>query len=162
MKNGSGTKRFLPNHWKRFNILMVFNLCNISLAIYGIYNPKREFSNHLLKILLSNLMLYIIFYITLKLHCKEKILVQTYVYMALYIAIGISAAYFFNQKTTSWNNKTPAFSRTYNKGCSILPFYDYHDIWHLLSAITMFFWFMLLLTLDDPLIRTHRSQIPVF
>lgn len=37
---------------------------------------------------------------------------------------------------------TPAESRTYNKSCMLLKFYDNHDIWHLISAGSMFFSFM--------------------
>lgn len=57
---------------------------------------------------------------------------------------------------------TPAESRTYNMPCALLKFYDYHDIWHLLSAAAMFFSFMLLLTLDDDIMHKPHSKIPVF
>ena len=38
--------------------------------------------------------------------------------------------------------KRAAESRTYNRDCVILDFYDYHDIWHFLSALGLFFAFM--------------------
>jgi hypothetical protein len=37
---------------------------------------------------------------------------------------------------------TPAESKTYNQPCEILDFFDKHDIWHFLSATSMFFSFM--------------------
>lgn len=69
--------------------------------------------------------------------------------------------YFFTHGTISWA-LTPAQSRTHNMECSLLNFYDNHDIWHFLSALAMFFSFMVVLTLDDDLVDVHRSQIPVF
>ena len=57
---------------------------------------------------------------------------------------------------------TPAQSRNQNKQCDILEFYDYHDIWHFLSAAGMFFCFMLLLTLDEGLAEEETQSIVVF
>jgi hypothetical protein len=37
---------------------------------------------------------------------------------------------------------TPAQSKSYNQPCEILNFFDKHDIWHFLSAASMFFSFM--------------------
>lgn len=73
-----------------------------------------------------------------------------------------AALYFFIHKTISWD-RTPAQSRLYNRPCfPLLNFFDSHDVWHFLSALAMFFSFMVLLTLDDDLTDVHRSQIPVF
>lgn len=38
--------------------------------------------------------------------------------------------------------KRAAESRVFNQECVILNFYDYHDIWHFLSAASLFFSFM--------------------
>ena len=38
--------------------------------------------------------------------------------------------------------KPPAESRAMNQKCSLLDFYDKHDIWHMLSAFGMFFTFL--------------------
>lgn len=84
---------------------------------------------------------------------------------------------------------TPAQSRNFNQPCRIMNFYDNHDIWHFLSAFSMFSSFMVsivsllqgytsilwmckiivcltspqtLLTLDDDLVHVPRSKIHVF
>ena len=42
---------------------------------------------------------------------------------------------------------TPAESRELNKECTLLGFYDNHDIWHFLSAVGMFFSFLVSLVI---------------
>ncbi|PSN48776.1 SID1 transmembrane family member 1 [Blattella germanica] len=96
------------------------------------------------------------------LHCHgERILKQPLMYILLSFASWGAALYFFFNKSISWE-LTPAQSKSYNQPCEIFNFYDKHDIWHFLSATSMFFSFMVLLTLDDDLISVHRSKIPVF
>ncbi|KAL7298330.1 hypothetical protein TKK_0008676 [Trichogramma kaykai] len=157
-QSGSGCL-FKPLHRKRFCILAIGNFFNIGAAIYGI-TFRVDFAQYLLFILLLNLTLYMVFYIYMKIHYGEKLLPHTIVYMTLSIIIWIISLYFFYSRMTSWS-KTPATSRMYNRTCTIV-FYDFHDIWHFLSAVAMFFSFMVLLTLDDPLAGTHYAQIPVF
>lgn len=43
-----------------------------------------------------------------------------------------------------------------------MDFYDNHDIWHFLSAISLFLSFMVLLTLDDDVASKPTETIPVF
>lgn len=43
-----------------------------------------------------------------------------------------------------------------------MDFYDNHDIWHFLSAISLYLSFMVLLTLDDDVSNKPTSAIPVF
>lgn len=43
-----------------------------------------------------------------------------------------------------------------------MDFYDNHDIWHFLSAISLFMSFMVLLTLDDDVANKPTATIPVF
>jgi len=92
---------------------------------------------------------------------RERILLTPIIYIVLSVTFWGAALYFFVNRTISWN-LTPAQSRGYNRPCVLLNFFDYHDIWHFLSALAMFFSFMILLTLDDDLTDIHRSQIPVF
>lgn len=43
-----------------------------------------------------------------------------------------------------------------------MDFYDNHDIWHFLSAISLFLSFMVLFTLDDDVVNIPTATIPVF
>lgn len=66
-----------------------------------------------------------------------------------------------HQAVTDWL-EPPAVSRNGNKECIILGFYDDHDLWHFLSALGLFFSFLLLLSLDDTQKRMPHSELRVF
>ncbi|XP_046145976.1 SID1 transmembrane family member 1-like isoform X1 [Osmia bicornis bicornis] len=152
---------FRPLYLARFIMLVIANLCNVALAVVGNIRHEKNFATFLLAILMSNLILYTIFYIVMKICNKERILLQPLIFIILSMVFWAAAYYFFISKTISWA-LTPAQSRNYNRPCKLLNFFDNHDIWHFLSAFAMFFSFMVLLTLDDDLVDVHRSQIPVF
>ncbi|XP_014207455.1 SID1 transmembrane family member 2-like [Copidosoma floridanum] len=152
---------FRPLYWRRLLLLLIGNLCNIGLSVYGIKNHDQDFATYLLKVLMMNLLLYTFFYILMKLFSREKLMLHSFIYLLMSFVTWGGALYFFHSKTISWA-LTPAQSRTHNRPCVLLNFFDYHDIWHLLSALAMFFSFMVLLTLDDDLSDAHRSLIPVF
>jgi hypothetical protein len=60
------------------------------------------------------------------------------------------------------NQETPAQSRRHNQECSVLQFYDSHDVWHITSAIGMYLYFNMLLTIDDGLQDKPWQELPVF
>ncbi|XP_063979425.1 SID1 transmembrane family member 2-like [Diachasmimorpha longicaudata] len=159
----SGVSNILrPMYGGRLILLVIANVCNVALAVLGNMHHKKDFATFLLAVLMSNLLLYTFFYIVMKICNREKISAQASCYILLSFMTWGFALYFFINKSISWA-LTPAQSRHSNRPCvSFLNFFDYHDIWHFLSALAMFFSFMVLLTLDDNLEDTHRSQIPVF
>lgn len=134
-------------------------------------------SSYLLYIFVANLVVYTAFYITMKIIHGEKILVPTMVYAVLALGFwipgwrpkfgtlsscsSIAGLYFFQNPPNSFEG-TAAQSRNYNKECNMFHFYDYHDIWHFLSAAGMFFCFMLLLTLDEGLMDQDTQSILIF
>lgn len=156
-----------PRHWcrpmypSRMVLLLLGNVCNWGLVAAGYMLHMGDFATYLLSIFMGNLMLYFTFYILMKLISRERILFQPLMYIVLSGMSWSAALYFFYNKSISWK-LTPAQSRTYNQPCELLSFYDKHDIWHFLSAGSMFFSFMVLLTLDDDLADKDRSTIPVF
>lgn len=157
----SPTHCLRPMYKDRMILLVVANAVNCSLSLYGVLKKPQDFASFLLTIFMVNLMLYVSFYIIMKIRHGEKILPLPMLYITLSIATWSSSLYFFMQKSKNWE-VTPAQSREYNKPCLIWNFYDDHDIWHFLSAASMFLSFMILLTLDDDLIHTPRQRIPVF
>ncbi|XP_030878641.1 SID1 transmembrane family member 1-like, partial [Leptonychotes weddellii] len=145
----------------RMVLLILGNLFNGSFALYGLIYRPRDFASYMLGIFICNLLLYLAFYIIMKLRSSEKLLPTPLLCIVATVVMWATSLYFFFQKPSSWED-TPAESRERNRECILLDFFDDHDIWHFLSATALFFSFLVLLTLDDDLDVVHRDQIPVF
>ena len=52
--------------------------------------------------------------------------------------------------------------RNMNELCQYMNFFDNHDMWHFLSATSLFLAFIFLLTIDDDLLLIDRHKITVF
>jgi len=150
-----------PVYWDRFILLVIFNGVNWALSINGLVNVPTDFATYLLGIIIINGMLYVGFYLVMKLRHGERIGLATAVCISMSLVGWGIAIRFFIQGLTNWQ-ETPAQSREGNKPCSLFDFYDDHDIWHFLSAIAMFFTFCAVMTIDDDLDKKERSKIRVF
>ena len=49
----------------------------------------------------------------------------------------VFAMYFFKIKSTTRKVEAPSFSRSLNAECVLWDFFDYHDIWHMLSSFAL-------------------------
>lgn len=49
----------------------------------------------------------------------------------------VFAMYFFKLKPTAKKTASPSESRTFNDECVLWDFFDYHDIWHMLSSVAL-------------------------
>uniref|UniRef100_A0A8D2B7E2 SID1 transmembrane family member 1 n=1 Tax=Sciurus vulgaris TaxID=55149 RepID=A0A8D2B7E2_SCIVU len=150
-----------PLYMDRMVLLVVGNLVNWSFALFGLIYRPRDFASYMLGIFICNLLLYLAFYIIMKLRSSEKVLPVPLFCIVATAVVWAAALYFFFQNLSSWEG-TPAESREKNRECILLDFFDDHDIWHFLSATALFFSFLVLLTLDDDLDVVQRDQIPVF
>ncbi|XP_003763641.2 SID1 transmembrane family member 1 isoform X1 [Sarcophilus harrisii] len=150
-----------PLYMDRMVLLIVGNLVNWSFALFGLVYRPRDFASYMLGIFICNLLLYLAFYIIMKLRSSEKVLPIPLFCIIATAVVWAAALYFFFQNLSSWE-ETPAESREKNRDCILLGFFDDHDVWHFLSATALFFSFLVLLTLDDDLDVVRRDQIPVF
>ncbi|GAB0177590.1 SID1 transmembrane family member 1 [Grus japonensis] len=150
-----------PMYMDRMVLLIVGNLVNWSFAIFGLVYRPRDFASYILGIFICNLLLYLAFYIIMKLRSSEKLLPIPLFCIVATAVVWAAALYFFFQTLSSWE-ETPAESREKNRPCILLGFFDDHDVWHFLSAAALFFSFLVLLTLDDDLDAVRRDKIPVF
>uniref|UniRef100_A0A8I3Q2V3 SID1 transmembrane family member 1 n=2 Tax=Canis lupus familiaris TaxID=9615 RepID=A0A8I3Q2V3_CANLF len=150
-----------PLYMDRMVLLIVGNLVNWSFALFGLIYRPRDFASYMLGIFICNLLLYLAFYIIMKLRSSEKLLPIPLFCIVATAVMWAAALYFFFQNLSTWEG-TPAESREKNRECILLDFFDDHDVWHFLSATALFFSFLVLLTLDDDLDVVRRDQIPVF
>lgn len=148
----------------RFTLVLIANIINFAMLILGmcIYSINAtDFGTFLLLVLMGNTIFHTIFYVSMKLLHKERLCIEAVVYGVLSLVFWMASAVFFFDTATMWM-VSPAASRTWNKGCVLMNFFDNHDIWHLLSAPALYFTFMLLLCLDDDLVQTSQENINVF
>ncbi|XP_077201990.1 SID1 transmembrane family member 1 isoform X2 [Paroedura picta] len=150
-----------PMYMDRMVLLVVGNLVNWSFAIFGLVYRPKDFASYLLGIFICNLLLYLAFYVIMKLRSSERLQPIPLFCIVATAVLWAAALYFFFQNLSSWE-ETPAESREKNRPCILLGFFDDHDVWHFLSAAALFFSFLVLLTLDDDLDSVRRDRIPVF
>lgn len=150
-----------PAYPDRFALLVVMNLLNWGLSLYGVAKQPVDFASFVLAIIILNLMGYTLFYIIMKLIHKERICGAAIAHLVLSTCCWVPALYFFTEHASSWQ-LSPAESRAQNKPCLLLDFYDHHDVWHFLSAGALFLSFLGVFHIDDDLKYVERRSIPVF
>ncbi|CAI6349746.1 unnamed protein product [Macrosiphum euphorbiae] len=150
-----------PKYPNRMVLLSIGILINLGLAISHWVIKFGNFGNYLLILFMVNLILYLSFYIVMKLISKEKLHFWPLLYILLAMIFWCASLYFYMHKSSSWT-LSAAESRTYNTPCTFMDFYDNHDIWHFLSAISLYLSFMVLFTLDDDVNNKPTATIPVF
>ncbi|CAG7718183.1 unnamed protein product [Allacma fusca] len=134
------------------------------IALIWTLMVESDFATQVLAMLIVNFVGYTGYYAVMKFIHNEyegRVWLQTLVYGVFAVVLWLFSLNFFRQGSTSWQ-QSPAESKTLNRDCFFMSFYDEHDMWHFLSAGAMFCSFMVLFTLDDDLIFTPQTKIPVF
>ncbi|XP_055337875.1 SID1 transmembrane family member 1-like [Paramacrobiotus metropolitanus] len=164
MKEAFATKRGermkIPT--SRIVLSTLILLTNLLFVISGPLLRPYDFASHLLFILQANLLIYASFYVGMKMmDPDERISRASCLYFFLALPAWGVGMYYFTRGLSNWE-LSAAKSREGNRECFFFEFYDEHDVWHMCSAIGLFFTFMMLLTLDDDLATVTRDQITVF
>ncbi|CAB3250871.1 unnamed protein product [Arctia plantaginis] len=150
-----------PLYISRMVMLLIANAVNWGFALYGLFTQGGDFASHMLMTLLANTLLYMVFYLAMKLLHGERLRWYAWAYLAGGALAWAPALYFFVSGSSAWS-LTPALSRHRNHECMVLQFYDSHDLWHMLSAVALYFSFNAMLTWDDGLSAIKRTEIAVF
>ncbi|CAG7836772.1 unnamed protein product [Allacma fusca] len=154
---------FKPDHGTRLTFLLPLIVFNLAISISQILG-QNPFPTYLVYIFAGNMMLYFLYYCVMKVYHGEAFniqFIQPLIYLIFSFALGaLGILYFLDKKYNA--NLSPAESRALNSPCIIESFYDSHDVWHFLSAGSIFFFFMTLLTLDDGIIQKPRQEIVAF
>lgn len=142
-------------------MLLIANAVNWGFALYGLFTQGGDFASHLLFVLLANTLLYMVFYLAMKLLHGERLRWYAWTFLAGGALAWAPALFFFVSGSSAWS-LSPALSRHRNHECMLLHFYDSHDLWHMLSAVALYFSFNAMLTWDDGLAAIKRTEIAVF
>ncbi|XP_059489687.1 SID1 transmembrane family member 1-like [Neocloeon triangulifer] len=147
----------------RFIYTSLIFLLNLTLCISGLALRPKDIAFCLLIVLVANLALCTAIYLVMKCvvdgslwFCRPKPVIL----LVASVICWTLAMICFGETSTTWEEPA-AVSRTFNQKCVLLEFFDYHDLWHLLSSCGLFFYFWLLLIIDDDIKDMCRSQIKV-
>ena len=83
------------------------------------------------------------------------------IWMVIDLAIFILSLIFF-AKTSSNIFLTPEESNALNAPCIVLNYFDYHDIWHILSATGLFIFMNIVYFLDRSIDNVVGQKMYVF
>jgi len=70
-------------------------------------------------------------------------------YVLVTLGVMGTAVWIFTAKATTDKVKTPGESRDLNHECAVLGFFDYHDLWHILSSFSLLMGAYLVLYISD-------------
>jgi len=141
-------------------LLVCLNTYTLGMYIYAAIT-KPNFTDWFLGVSIINMLIYFIYYIALKIKHNEKINKIFYVWILLDLAI-ISLSLVFFLKTSSNIFLTIEESDALNHPCVLFNYFDYHDIWHILSATGLFMFINIVYFLDKNLSSIIDQDIPVF
>ena len=97
----------------------------------------------------------------LKIKNKEKINKIFYLWIVLDLAI-ISMSLIFFLKTSTNIFLSREESNKLNHKCVLLGYFDYHDIWHILSSTGLFIFINIVYFIDKDLNHLVQDQIAMF
>lgn len=135
-------KKTLP----KFIMILCINVFTLGMYIYATI-IKPDFTDWLLGLCIINMIIYFLYYLICKIINKEYISKLWWFSLACNITIITFALVYFNK---SVNNRllTIEESNKLNKKCVLFNYFDYHDIWHLLSSLGLFLFINIIYFID--------------
>ena len=137
-------------------LILIISLNSITLGLYIFATiTKPNFTDWLLGVCIINLVIYFLYYFIQKIKNKEPINKLIYIWLFLVIIIlNLSLVFFFIELTDKFLPMNE--SNELNKPCVLFNYFDYHDIWHILSAIGLFIFMNIIYFLDT---NTNENMI---
>jgi len=155
-----------PKDKFRFAFIMLGIIVNYScttyFAISELANEKtQDFPSCVLIVMVLDTWIYLFYYILMKYKCNEHVHVSVWISFICMVISGALAMHFYNIAVT---NKflTKEESEALNKPCALFNYFDYHDIWHFLSATAVVLSYFVVYLLDLDRKQILRTEIRVF
>lgn len=149
--------------WSKLILVASINIVTISLVIVAQVKHHIFFTMWVLCLFICNLIIYYIYYIIQKILHNEWISIRKWVGLLFSLIILSLAILVFEIPVT---NKTLSHSESdaLNKPCVLFNYWDYHDLWHILSAIGLFGMLMNIYFLDTDTYARYGTEhnYPVF
>ncbi|KHN89055.1 Systemic RNA interference defective protein 1 [Toxocara canis] len=146
---------------KRLILLSIIFVVNAALLLVEFFVVSSPSTHVVLYFTAVNMVLYFIYYFVNKMMCAESVPVAAFLCWSIGTLFWAMAWHFFSRSETNWR-ATAAQSRAMNRECTLLGFYDSHDLWHFSSSLAAFFSLIAVMLIDDDLSGTQHSQIDIF
>lgn len=141
-------------------LLGTINLFTLGMYVWAVIT-QPTFTDWVLGLIIINMIIYFCFYLIQKMVHREKMSAHLWVWMVIDLTIIILSLIFFI-KTSTDIFLTPTESEEMNEPCVVLNYFDYHDIWHILSATGLFIFMIIVYYLDRDIDAVSGQQVPIF
>ena len=136
---------------------------NLIVMLCAVILQPPNFMVYLLSVFAINMLLYLIYYFSMKTaHYEEKVTAWHVVLLAAVVITWIVALYYLVFHTSIAPGIAPALSREGAKSCVILEMFDGHDAWHFYSSTALLLTNFLVMIVDDCQASTQTSHLRVF
>ena len=140
-------KRLEKKDIPKMILIIATNTFTLGMYIFATIN-KPNFTDWLLGVSIINLMIYFLYYVLQKIKNREPISKLIYLWLLIDIIIMTLAITFFLKSVTDKLLPMDA-SNKLNKDCVLFDYFDYHDIWHILSSIGLFIFINIIYFIDN-------------
>lgn len=145
----------------KFILVIIINLSSIAIIFYATFSHATVFTDWFLTLFIMNLSVYFVYYIIQKVSNQEHIM--WYIWILIFIDIlCVGSALVFYSRAISNKFLTHKESNELNVPCALFDYFDFHDIWHFLSAIGLYLFLNIIYFIDNDIRDMPRNSIPVF
>ena len=149
-----------PRNMTNMVLLLLLNGVSLGIVLYG-QIIQLDFTNLMLALFMLNLIMYFLFYLVNKLKYGEKINIMIWVGILL-TNVLLTLALIFYENAVSDKALPMEESNKFNQPCVLFNYWDYHDIWHILSAMGLFTFMNVVFFIDIDLQVDSTSDIHIF
>ncbi len=152
----NGQRNINKIHFPKLILIFMLNTFTLGMYIFATFT-KPNFTDWLLGVCIINLVIYFTYYLGLKIKNRESVGILLWIWMLIDIIImSLSIVFFLIAVTDKFSSMEE--SNKLNKPCVLLNYFDYHDIWHVLSSIGLFIFMNIIYFMDNNL----KDRVQVF
>jgi len=141
-------------------LLVILNCFTLGTYLWAVIT-QANFTDWVLGLIIINMLLYFCYYLIQKIIHREKISFILWSWIVIDLIIVILSLIFY-VKTSTNTFLSPEQSRALNEPCIIFNYFDYHDVWHILSATGLFIFMTIVFFLDRDITGMVESNVNIF
>ena len=159
-KMSKNLKKLNRKEMPKVVLLVIINLFTLGMYIWAVIT-QPTFTDWVLGIIIINMLIYFCYYLIQKIVHKENISLHFWIWLVVdFVIIALSLVFFLKTSTNIF--LSPAESNKLNKECILFNYFDYHDIWHILSSTGLFIFMNIVFFLDRELDTIPTTETIIF